>query len=194
MLAVLVAAALAGCAGNRLDRSFDAGHFDEVVRLFEADPALLTDERALFHAGVAYAMPDSPAYDPVAALDAFHRLLLFHPRSAYRARVVPMQRLLAEVEYRSAREAEWRHRVERLDARLGEHERELEEIRDRLDTERSRAEALAAGVERLNRQVRDRDQRIEALQDELRALREIDLNRPLPSRSQLRQAPLPGSR
>jgi hypothetical protein len=51
-------------------------------------------------------------------------------------------------------------------------------LKAQLARERQRAETLRATTERLEREGRERETRIRALQDELAALKRIDLNRP----------------
>lgn len=169
-----------GCVAGTLDRHFAAGRYLEVTRLFEADSSLQTRERALYLAAMAYAVPESPAYDPPRALATLDRLLTMYPASDRSAEALRVRQILQETD-RLAREAE------RLDAQLAEvrtanasAEARLLELQDSLATRSARAAGLQTIADRLGREVRERDAQIEALQAELDALKQIDMARPPP--------------
>lgn len=163
LAATLLALAAAGCAGNTLERHFRAGEYTEVVRLFEADSALHAKPGALYQAGLAYALPESPVYDAERALAVFDLLQERHPGHGQERHVAQLQQLLRQAGQQQERQLS-------RDARLRAQQAEIDDLRAQLARERQRAE-------RLDREVREREGRIRALQDELTALKRIDLNR-----------------
>jgi hypothetical protein len=171
LVAGVLALAVAGCAGNRFDRHFAAGNFQEVARLFEADSSLHADPAALYRAGLAYALPESPVYDPDRALEVFDLLQARHPKHPQREHVAQLQQLLRLADLQQERQLS-------RDARLRAQQTEIEELKAQLARERQRAETLLTTTERLEREARERDARLRALQEELAALKQIDLNRP----------------
>lgn len=169
-----------GCVASALDRHFAAGRYLEVTRLFEADSSLQNREGALFFAAVAYALPESPAYDPSRAIETLDRLLTLYPDGSRSAEALTLRQVLRETD-RLTREAE------RLDEELTEARADLEAaearlmvVRDSLEVQSTRAEGLQAIADRLTREVRQRNSRIEALEAELDALKQIDMARPPP--------------
>lgn len=112
-LAGLVAIA---CSTREMDRYFDSGEYALVAGAFEADPDLESDERALFEAGVAYALPASAVRDPERARVLLTRLLEMYPDTGHR------------------RDAEWIlsfvDREANLGARLADVTNTLEELKD----------------------------------------------------------------
>jgi septal ring factor EnvC (AmiA/AmiB activator) len=167
LAAAAFALAAAGCAsGTAVERHFRAGDLTEAARAFEADSSLHRRPDALYRAGLAYAMPKSPVYDPERALSVFERLQKEHPKHPQREHVAQLQEFLRLTDLQQERQ--WSR-----DARLRAQQTEITELRTQLARERARAE-------RLDREVRERDARIQALQQELAALKQIDLNRPPP--------------
>jgi len=156
----------AGCVsgGSALDRHFRSGEFSEVVRAFEADSTLHERPAAMYRAGLAYALPDSPVYDPDRALAVFDRLQALHPKHPQREHVAQLQQLLRHVDLQEERQMS-------RDARLRAQQSQIDELKAQLAREKTRAD-------RLDREVREREARIRALQDELAALKQIDLSRP----------------
>jgi hypothetical protein len=179
ILTVALAGTLAaGCVGSKLDRSFAAGQYSEVVRLFEADPALQVQETPLYHAALAYGLPESPAYEPGRAIETLERLLRLHPNTSHRDHALHLHQLLDEVRELSDRELRHQAELHALSERLEEQRQQLGELEEELATEKTRADALRTISDRLDREVRERDNQIRALQEELTGLKEIDLNRP----------------
>ena len=103
------------CSPRELDRYFDSGQYVQVAGAFEADPELQSDERALFEAGVAYAVPGSDVHDPELARTLLTRLLDLYPDTRYRGEA---SRVLSFV-----------RREERLAARLAQVSNTLEELK-----------------------------------------------------------------
>lgn len=184
---LIAAALLAGCGTSQVERRFQVGDFPEVVRLFEADSALFNDADALFRAGVAYALPESSVHDAERAARIFDRLLVLDPVHPQRMHVEHMQQFLrATLENRQSGEEALRE----LTARVDEQRRQLTALEEQLTRERARADAARTSVERLDREIRERESRIQALEAELAALKQIDLNRP-PSTTRRTPPPAP---
>ncbi len=98
-----------------MQEMYEAGHYAGAVRKFLADPALATDESALFRAAVASAMPGHRESNNIRALDLFTRLLVEFPDSDRRTTVRLVLGMLEE-------EAALRRSNSRL-------ERELEQLK-----------------------------------------------------------------
>lgn len=169
--------ALTGCT-SAFQRSFDAGRYDEAIRYFDADPSLRRDPGALYRAALAYATPDHPAYDVTRARELLADLLATFPGSSHHREAVALFSLLENAS-----------RLERDGARV---ETELNQLRDRiaaLEQRLSEQEALHAELAGSNVALRDslsqaervlrvREAQMRALQEELRALKSIDLGTP----------------
>jgi hypothetical protein len=171
---------LAGCAGNQIERLFTTGQYVEVTRVFEAESALHDQEGALYRAGLAYAFPGTTAYDPDRAAAAFERLVELYPTGTHTAHAVQLLHLLDETQRLHQLLRLREEEIARLARELQSERDELDAIHDRLTAEQGRADELHAIADRLNREIRSRNARIRELEDELSALKEIDLNRPPP--------------
>ncbi|MHB1168955.1 MAG: tetratricopeptide repeat protein [Longimicrobiales bacterium] len=172
--AILGVVFVAGCS-SAFERSFDAGNYDEVVARFEADSALHNDPDAMFRAALAYATPDHPSYDPARARDLLDELLRRFPGSSDHREAVALFTSLESSE-RLARDGE---RIEtelhELRGRVAELERRLSE-QEVLHAEIANSNvALRDSLARTQRLLRVREGQMRALQDELGALKRIDL-------------------
>lgn len=105
-----------GCATAtpEFDRLFEAGHYAEAARAFEADSVLHADERALFRTGVAHALPGSAAHDPARARTLFERLLSAHPGTEYRQQTAWILALMEHAEEWRRAAARARNELERM--------------------------------------------------------------------------------
>jgi hypothetical protein len=166
LLTAGIALAASGCAAHPVERHFRAGEMAEVARRFEADSSLHRNPAALYRAGLAHALPESPVFDPERALVLFDRLQALQPDHPQRERIAQLRQFLRLSGLQQERQLS-------RDARLRAQQAEIDDLRAQLARERSRAD-------RLDREARDRDARIRALQEELDALKRIDLNRPAP--------------
>lgn len=167
--------AASGCAGSAFDRSFEAGHYDDALARFAADSSLRDEPRALYRAALARATPDQPTYDPAQARLLLEELVRRFPGGAWHRQAVALLNSLQSTE-----------RVARDGARV---EMQLQNLRDRivaleqrLARQESLHDSLATGnvalrdsLERAQRRLRVREAQMQALQDELRALKRIDL-------------------
>lgn len=167
--------AVAGCATSQFDRHFEEGRYEEVGRLFQSDSSLQRDERSLYRAGLAHALPSSPIYRPEAADEIFERLLTLHPRSSYRPRVETLRQLLNEVirleSTAEARETE----LERLARQAEEAKERIAWLESLLERQEAQTNSYRELAERLESQLRETRKELEALQEELQRLKEIDL-------------------
>ena len=176
ILAVAAASALAtACATAPFDELYEARDYTAAARVFQDDPSLQTDARTLYRAAMIHASPHRPTYDAEAARELLQRLLIAHPGSDYDE---DARRTLALLDELKRREDD----VVRLAAEAGTLTAEVERLRQLIDRLDERAEQQAEQIEllgqvvqRLEIEIRARDRRIRALQDELDQLKAIDL-------------------
>lgn len=168
-----------GCAAAtpEFHSHFEAGRYLEAAATFEADTALLQDERALFRAGVVHGIPDSPAYDPPRARWALERLLSLHPETEHRAEAARLLSLLRESERMERHLEERRQEVRRATAELAEVRERMAALERRLDERDRQMVVLRRLAERLDAQLREREREVESLREELDQLMDIDLGR-----------------
>lgn len=175
----LVLLASAGCATSSFDRHFEARRYAEAATAFDEDPSLHDEERALFRAGVAYALPESPVHRPERARDLLERLLDLHPGTAHRDEAMRLLALLAELERLEAnaarRERELRRRELTLTAQVARLRRSAEWLEARVEAGEKQMEMCRAMTARLDRTLRDREGELRALREELDRLKAIDL-------------------
>lgn len=116
-----VAAALAGCAASSsasssFHRHFEAERYDDAMEAFRADSSLRNDDEALYRAGLLYASPEVPFYDPARAIETLEALLDRHPDTDRRHEARHLLGLLAEIRSLGGRVAELRDQLEKLKA------------------------------------------------------------------------------
>lgn len=78
----LVWLTLSGCATSRFQAHVANGRWTEAAEAFAADTALQVKPDALFAAGVLFATPGRPTYDPERARGLLRRLTADYPRTA----------------------------------------------------------------------------------------------------------------
>ncbi len=165
---------VAGCS-SAFERSFDAGNYDEVVARFEADSTLHGDPDAVFRAALAYATPDHPSYDPARARDLLGDLLRRFPGSSDHRQAVALFSSLESSERLARDGARIETELHALRGRIAELERRLS-AQEALHAEVANSNvALRDSLERTQRLLRVREGQMRALQDELGALKRIDL-------------------
>jgi tetratricopeptide (TPR) repeat protein len=172
---MLAASVVHGACSSAFDRSFDAGRYDEAIQHFAADSTLRNEPGALYRAALAYATPDHPAYDPERARELLRDLLDRFPGSGEHRHAVALFSLL-ETSGRLEREGErvqaelqaLRQQVATLEQRIAQQEALHADVA-------SSNVALRDSLERAQRVLRVREAQMRALQDELRALKRIDL-------------------
>lgn len=168
---------LAGCSGNRFEQHWARADHGQAVRAFEADAGLQKNGDALFRAALVHAAADCEGCDPERARELLRRLIALQPDSD-RAREA--ERLLLVLERLEALEDSLRSR----DDGLRELQSSLEQVEERarvvellLEHHTTRSELLLELNKRLEKDLVDAHAQLEALQEELRRLKEIDLKR-----------------
>lgn len=121
LAAVAALAALAGTSaacvsGGPFHRHFEAGRYHEAMEAFRADSSLWEDERGLYRAGLLYASPSSPYYQPQEARETFQRLLRLHPDTEHGSEVRRLVALLEEIQGLGSRVSELRRQIDQLKA------------------------------------------------------------------------------
>lgn len=111
-----LAAAVAACATSSFHRHVEAERYEAALEAFEADSSLHQEEDALYRAGVLYATPGSPGYDPARGLETLERLLRIHPATPHRREADRLLALLAEVDSLHRRVTELRDQLQQLKA------------------------------------------------------------------------------
>lgn len=170
--------AAGGCAGRAMEPTLSPEQYVEVARTFEADSTLHVQERALYLAGLAYALPESPAYDPRRAMQIFDRLIALYPDSpgaVHAAHLQQLHRALGQSEEALGR---LEREVASREAALATAREESRAIEEQLAVERARGDGLQVVVDRLTGELQRANARIGAIEAELEALKGIDLNRP----------------
>jgi hypothetical protein len=185
VVALCCALAPTACATTQFDRHFEAGEYLEASRLFAADSALQRREQALFRAGLVYALPASPVYEPALARDLFERLLTLYPKTDYRTGVAFLDGLLGELLRLERTAAERELEVQRITNRIAEAEERARWLEAMLERQELQATTFRDLTERLEAELRQTRGQLLLLQEELDRLKEIDLKE--------RRRPGPGS-
>jgi hypothetical protein len=178
--AVLVATAMVGtvvgCASGRGGMPLPGmPEAVEAARAWDEGQVDTSDPDALFRAALGFGLPDSPLFEPRRATALFDTLLTRHPDAAHRAHAEQLRQMLAELLRAERRQAD---DVLTLGGRVAALQEQVDSLEARLGRETSRGDGLRVIADRLDRTVRERDARIRALEEELEALKEIDLGRP----------------
>lgn len=117
LCAVGVAAALVGCAASSsFHRDFEAERYDDAMEAFRADSSLRNDDEALYRAGLLYASPEVPFYDPARAIETLETLVDRHPGTDHRHEARHLLGLLEEIRSLGGQVAELRDQLEKLKA------------------------------------------------------------------------------
>lgn len=171
---------LSACASSGLERQFSSGQYLEVVGRFEADSTLHGREDALYFAALSYAQPGSAAYDPDRAFETLERLLSLHPHGRRQADAAHLHGVLAETARLTRDQASREDQLAAVRAELEYARARAATLEEALADQTTRASGLQTIADRLARDIQGRDARIRALEEELEALKEIDLNRTPP--------------
>jgi hypothetical protein len=160
------------CASSRpFDRLLSEQRWADAAQLFAADSTLLNDEQALYSAAVLFGSPSRTTYDPQRARALFQRLLTTFPNSKHASDAQDRLALLDEALRARAGTA----RVRELEARIAELTSQQVRLRAELDSTQAQSVASRRSAARLEADVRDRDEQLQALRLELKQLKEIDL-------------------
>lgn len=174
-LALGSALALSSCATSQFDRHFEAGQYLEASRIFAEDSALHRHEQALFRAGLVYALPASPVYEPTLAQELFERLLTLYPKTGYRTRIAFLNGLLTEVQRLERSAAERELEIRRITRRITEVEERARWLESLLERQELQTSTFRDLTERLETELRQARNQLHTLQEELDRLKEIDL-------------------
>lgn len=170
--ALLIAAA---CATTPLERRYGEGRYADVARIYDNDPRLWTREGAVYRAIIARALPRSPVYDPTRASAEGHRYLRLFPDGSHAGEVGHLVALVDEVLRLDAVSAACRTELEAMDADTARLGLRLDSLMRVVATQREQYDSLRVATQSALRQ---RDQQIRALRDELDRLKAIDLGSP----------------
>lgn len=97
---ILSAAAVAAsaCASDPFHEHYEAGRYGEALAAFRADSSLRGEEKSLYRAGLLYARPRTPHYDPELAARYLGRLLKRYPDTSHAEEVRSVLALLEQTE------------------------------------------------------------------------------------------------
>jgi hypothetical protein len=180
---MLTVVALTACATTtQFDRFLREGRWADAARVFSADPSLLSDEHALYAAGVLYGTAGRPTFDPVIASDLLRRLLSRFPQSGHRNDALDRLALLDQI-LQARRDVEARERQLTMEIEALTADTRL--LRTRLDSMNLQSDQLRRNTTRLEAELRDRDEQLRTLRRELQRLKEIDL-KPRPPASAIK--------
>lgn len=176
----LVALGSAACASSQFDRHFDGRRYTEAAQVFEQDPSLYDNDKSLYRAGVMHALPDSPVFQPDMARNLFARLLDVFPRSAHADEARNMLSLLDELnridEGAASRQHELERQITELTSELQQLKHQVTWLEDRFETQESQITDLFRIVSERLAELRQKDEDIRRLREELQRLQEIDIN------------------
>jgi signal transduction histidine kinase len=179
VLAVVALLGTAGCASTSFDRHVAAGRWAEAAQAFDADSALHADPRAVYRAALIYGSPDLGTYRPDVARQLLERVLQLRPGARDREFALRFIALLDELERlraeSGAREQELRREIHRLNTEATEIRAELDELKARVAAKEEEGTAMRGLIGRLEMALRDRDQQLRTLREELELLKAIDL-------------------
>lgn len=171
----LLLAAMAGCSAGVVPPTWTPDLAEQVRRTAESNPAAAESERWLLEAGLAHARPGTPEYDPEVASDHFVALLEHHPGTRHRVLASYLLPLLAE-------EARQRQRVERLTGdterlrqQLAETHARIQGLNQLLDSLEERDGSYRETIETLQATVQTRTRQLREMEEKLNALMRVDL-------------------
>lgn len=173
------------CASTQFDRYFEARQWSDAAREFAADSTLRSDDRALFRAAQLFGSPDSDAFDPERARQLLDDLIRLHPGSKQVGPALTMIALLDEVQrVRNdviLRERELQAEIHVLAHDVEQLQERIRWLESRFVAQEEQNQTLRRIADRLEFDLRDRENQLRALQDELDRLKDIDLSPPFRS-------------
>lgn len=171
----LLLLAITGCSAGVIPPAWTPTLAEEVRRTAESNPAAMESERWLLEAGLAHSRPGTVEYDPEVASDHFVALLERHPDTRHRILASYLLPLLAE-------EARQRQRVERLTGdgerlrqQLAETHARIQGLNQLLDSLEERDGTYRQTIERLQATVQTRTRQLREMEEKLNALMRVDL-------------------
>ena len=167
------------CATTQFDRYLANQQWADAARVFAADSSLQSDEHALYEAGVLYGSPGRPTFDAERSRFLLRRLVSRFPQSKYLADATDRLALLDEIA-RSKRESEVHERE--LTAQIDALTLETRQLHARLDSLSAQTDQFRRSAARAESELRDREEQLRVLRNELQRLKEIDLKPRPPGR------------
>lgn len=175
-LAALLLPVLTACAStSAFEQHYDAGRYSEALRTFEQNPESLEGERALFRSGVLYLTSEGEDHDIDRARRQFERLLTRFPDTRYRAQVNGYLSMLDRVDSLESHVAERKSEADSLRSEVRRLENRSGWLQAALIGREAQAELLRLSTERLRDTLREMEDEIAGLREELERLKEIDL-------------------
>jgi hypothetical protein len=177
-IAALGLVAVSACASTQFDRYLASQQWADAARVFAADSSLQNDEHALYEAGVLYGSPGRPTFDADRSRALLRRLLARFPQSKHRGDASDRLALLDEMA-RTKQEADAHERE--LVAQIDVLTATARQLHARLDSLSGQSDQLRRSASRSEAELRDKEEQLRALKNELQRLKEIDL-KPRPPR------------
>jgi hypothetical protein len=178
-IAALGLVATTACATTQFDRYLAKQQWTEAARVFATDSSLQNDEHALFEAGVLYGSPGRPTFDAERSRALLRRLISRFPQSKYLGDATDRLALLDEIA-RNKREAVAHERE--LNLQIEALTVETRQLHARLDSLSGQSDQLRRSASRTEAELRDREDQLRVLRNELQRLKEIDLKPRPPAR------------
>jgi hypothetical protein len=172
LVVLLVALAVMGCATSQVRPNTSDEQWVAEAHAFDANPALMNNERALYRAGVLFGTPGRPTYDPAKARTLLLTFLERFPGSDRRVAATDRLALLDDI-VRVRRDAATRQRE--LEARIDVAMADTRVLREKLDSASLQGDQMRKNTTRLESDLREREDQLRALRLELQRLKEIDL-------------------
>jgi hypothetical protein len=178
-LLALGIASTTACATTQFDRYLAKQQWADAARVFAADSSLQNDEHALYEAGMLYGSPGRPTFDAERSRLLLRRLISRFPQSKHLGDATDRLALLDEIA-RNKQESEAHQRE--LMAQIDALTLETRQLRARLDSLSGQTDQLRRSAARAESELRERDEQLRALRNELQRLKEIDLKPRPPGR------------
>lgn len=172
VLAIVLCLGVVGCAPPRFEQYVDAHRWSDAAQLFNADTALLRNDRAVYEAANLFGTPGLSTYDATRARDLYRRVLADFPTSRYRQEAFERLALL-EALIRGQGEAMSQQQA--LEARIAQLTTSTRQLRAALDSATALADSTRRATAKLEADLHERDDQLRALRLELQQLKAIDL-------------------
>jgi hypothetical protein len=158
-------------------------------RLVEAEAAYKTylgsqpsaprqTERALYHLGLIYSLPDSPLYDPDHAQEVLQRLISDHGQSPYALQASLILALQLQIDRLREDLTSQSDRASRLLGLLSQLETEAVQAESQMDEQEDRAQRLVVEIARLKKEIGHLNVELVSREEELDQIKRIDLEAP----------------
>jgi DNA repair exonuclease SbcCD ATPase subunit len=156
------------------EQSFDAGDYARAAQAYEAylrDAQAKKDrDKALFRLALAYSAPDSPVYAVERSVQTLRRLIALHPGSSYLPAGRVILSLQEKIEALTLDLAQLQKRMGELALDLAQRQTDLKQMDNGV-------EQMKKEIEKLKAEIQEREAQVKLLNNELRQLKTIDLER-----------------